>query len=232
MHRLWPFILLGATAAAAAAATGFVPTSQYGTRRVQGWTVRVNRDLLAPESRVGAEALKLLDRKLADIKAQVPAPAVARLQKVMIWLGVRDGHAPCAEYHPSREWLAENGYNPEKARCVEIGSAERFLDWSKSQPAMILHELAHAYHHQFLGYDYAPIKDAYRKAVESKRYESVARNNGKTERAYALTDEKEYFAEVTEAFFHRNDFYPFDREELQKHDPDAAAMLRAAWGVR
>lgn len=233
MTRGWVGITLAAAsfAAAAHAASSFVPSSQYDTRPVQGWSVRVNRELLAEDSRAGAAALKLLDRKLADIKSEVPAPAVARLQKVVIWLGVQDGHAPCAEYHPSRDWLVENGYNPDKARCVEIGSAERFVDWSRSQPAMILHELAHAYHHQVLGYDYAPIKKAYQAAVESKKYEAVARNNGRTERAYALTDEKEYFAEVSEAFFSRNDFYPFDRADLEKFDPGAAAMLRQAWGA-
>jgi hypothetical protein len=221
-----------AAAAGAAPEPSFVPTSQYAEHEVQGWKVRVNRHLLTDQRELGDRSLALLDRKLLDIKAEVPAAAVAKLQKVTLWLGVNDGHAPCAEYHPSREWLASNGYNPDKAKCVEIGNATRFLAWSKDQPAMILHELCHAYHDQVLGYAYAPIKAAYKAAVESKRYESVRRNNGRTERHYALTDEKEYFAECCEAFFSRNDFYPFERAELEQFDPEAAKVVQEAFGVK
>jgi dipeptidyl-peptidase-4 len=53
---------------------------------------------------------------------------------------------------------------------------------------------------------------------------------GKKVRHYALTDHKEYFAEGTEAYFYRNDFYPFVRAELKEHDPALHALLRAIWG--
>ena len=33
---------------------------------------------------------------------------------------------------------------------------------------------------------------------------------------YAATNHKEYFAEATEAYFYKNDFYPFVRGELKK----------------
>ena len=40
-----------------------------------------------------------------------------------------------------------------------------------------------------------------------------------------MTNPKEYFAETTEAFFTRNDFFPFTREELEaarpRHVPSA-----------
>jgi Mlc titration factor MtfA (ptsG expression regulator) len=49
------------------------------------------------------------------------------------------------------------------------------------------------------------------------------------DRAYAMTDHKEYFAEATEAFFGRNDFFPFTADELQKHDPGIFALLQKVW---
>jgi hypothetical protein len=146
-------------------------------------------------------------------------------------LGVDDGHAPCAEYHPSREWLRANGYNPDKAKSVEIGNASRFLRWSLDQPAMVLHELAHAYHHRVLGYDHEGIRAAFRAAVEGGRYERVLRFNGSEERAYALENEQEYFAEGTEAFFGTNDFYPFVRAELLRHDPKLFEVLEEVFGT-
>ena len=47
-----------------------------------------------------------------------------------------------------------------------------------------------------------------------------------------MTNEKEYFAESTEAFFGTNDFYPFVRAELKEYDPDMFALLCEVWGVK
>ena len=39
----------------------------------------------------------------------------------------------------------------------------------------------------------------------------------------------EYFAEATEAFFGTNDFYPFVRSELERHDPELFGLLKLLW---
>jgi hypothetical protein len=207
----------------------FTPTDQYETREIEGWTVFVNRRLLTEFPDLGAEALHLLDTKLYDIGRMVPEAGCRELRKVPIWLGVDDGHAPCAEYHPSGEWLRANGHNPDKARCVEIGCAAKFVEWSKQQPMMVLHELAHAYHHQVVGHDDPALRAAYEAAFASGKYEAVLRNDGSTCRAYAMENVQEYFAELTECFFGANDFYPFVRVELQKHDPEAHRLLLELW---
>jgi hypothetical protein len=207
----------------------FVPTANYAKRSIEGWTVHVNQALLAKEADRSTEALKLLQVKLYEIRRAVPLAACRKLQEVPIWLGVDDGHAPCAEYHPNREWLLKNGFNPDKAKSVEIGNAARFLEWSKDQPAMVLHELAHSYLDRVLGLDHRDVRAAYESAVKSRIYDSVLRNNGKMERAYALSNPEEYFAEATEAFFGTNDFYPFVRVELEKHDPQLYKLLVEVW---
>jgi dipeptidyl-peptidase-4 len=46
---------------------------------------------------------------------------------------------------------------------------------------------------------------------------------------YGLTNHKEYFAEATEAYFYRNDFYPFVRAELKQYDPDMHVLLEKIW---
>jgi Mlc titration factor MtfA (ptsG expression regulator) len=40
---------------------------------------------------------------------------------------------------------------------------------------------------------------------------------------------QEYFAESTEAFFSRNDFFPFTRAELKQHDPAIFQLLEKIW---
>src|SRR2546426_5225394 len=73
----------------------FVPTANYLSTNVAGWTVRVNKELLAEKASLGSDALHLLKSKLEEIKRTIPTNACAKLQQVTIWLGVDDGHAPC-----------------------------------------------------------------------------------------------------------------------------------------
>ena len=110
---------------------------------------------------------------------------------------------------------------------------------AKRMPSFTLHELAHAYHHQVLadGFDNPEIKAAYDRTKTSASYEKVERwfGNGRPntqERAYAMANPMEYFAEGTEAFFTRNDFFPFNRAELKQHDPPLARLLAKLWGVK
>ncbi|MEM1443526.1 MAG: hypothetical protein AAGF67_14365, partial [Verrucomicrobiota bacterium] len=66
-------------------------------------------------------------------------------------------------------------------------------------------------------------------------YEQVERFDGnrfRQDRAYALSNPMEYFAESTEAYFGRNDFYPFNREELKKHDPYMHGLLPQLWQLQ
>ena len=222
---------LGACAAPAPEVRGprCTPTSDYEARVVEGWTVRVNRALLHPTSASGAPALRLLAHRLHEVSRAVPLGACEELRKVPIWLGLDDGHSPLAEYHPSADWLRSNGYNPEKAKGVEIGNASRFLQADREQPCMLLHELAHAYHDRVLGFGHPGLRAAYARAKAAGAYDAVLRSTGKVERHYALTDEKEYFAEGTEAWFGVNDFYPFVRAELERHDPGLAGLLGELW---
>jgi hypothetical protein len=206
---------------------------RYELRRLEGWPVYVSARLLEEGRReLCGQTLKLLGEDLSRIARAVPAPALARLREVPIWVEVGGGPTAMC-YHVSAEWLRGHGMNPNKARSVEICDARLYLDWTRDQPWMVLHELAHAYHHQALGgYDQPEIAACLDSARAAKIYESVLHINGRRLRAYALNNEAEYFAEATEAFFGTNDFYPFVRAELKQHDPRLYAVLEKLWGVR
>ncbi len=210
----------------------YEPTCNYAVREICGWKVYVNKVLLGPERRLGRRTLRLLRTKLYEINRALPEPALEKLHTIPIWVEWRDRGFPCACYHPSRRWLEENGYNPDKARSVEIANAATFLDWTHEQPSMLLHELAHGYHDIFLGgYDNAEIKAVWQRAGEEKSYERVLHWDGKMVRAYALNNPQEYFAELSEAWFGTNDFYPFVHAEVREHDPEAARLLPKLWGA-
>jgi dipeptidyl-peptidase-4 len=53
---------------------------------------------------------------------------------------------------------------------------------------------------------------------------------GETVKHYGLNNHKEYFAEGTEAYLYRNDFYPFVRAELKEYDPQLHQLLEKVWG--
>jgi hypothetical protein len=208
-------------------------SDQYETRQIEGWTVLVNRDFLRRQRSLADRTLTLLQYQLYQIVRRVPAEAVKKLRKVRIWVEEKEPNTPCMTYHPDAAWLKQHGVNPEKQKCVELANARNFLDWTLEQPWMVLHELSHAYHHQFLsdGFKNSRVKAAYDRAMKSKLYEKVLRINGRNEKAYAAANPMEYFAEATEAFFGTNDFYPFVRAELKLHDPGAYEMLTKLWGV-
>jgi hypothetical protein len=209
----------------------YTPTSGYTAQEIEGWKVLVNNELLSEHAQLAEIVLKLLKHQLYQITRVVPEGPLKELRRIPIWTEYRAPRHPCMCYHPSRRWLRENDFNPEKARSVEIANAENFLKWTQDQPWMVMHELAHSYHHCVLGYDHAELNQVYKDAVKSKQYESVLHINGRPRRAYALNNDQEYFAEATEAFFGTNDFYPFVRAELKQHDPNMYQLLRKLWKV-
>jgi hypothetical protein len=208
----------------------FIATDQYTEREVGGWNVHVHRELLGRRAETGTAALTLLETKLRELQPLLPARALAALQKVPIWLGVDDYEKPNAVYHPSAEWLRTHGYNPDKAGAVELPNAAVFIAWSEGQPMMVLHELAHAYHHQVLGHGCAELRERFQQVRASGLYEAVTYGpGGKPQRAYALNNVEEFFAEMSEAFFGRNDFSPFTRDELRAHDLETCALVEQLW---
>lgn len=205
-------------------------------RCMVGWTVNISSALIQQDAAGVEKAMQLLRLQLEEIVRVVPKAAVAELQKVTLWVSPEyAGFRPRAEYHPGAGWLKENGRDPVMAKGVEFTNVRIFEEETRRMPNFTLHELAHAYHDRVLGNDQKDILAAYEKAKSSKSYDKVEHWHGKGpttfDRAYAMNNPMEYFAESTEAFFSRNDFYPFTREELAKHDPGMLAVLQRVWGA-
>ncbi|MEK7399973.1 MAG: hypothetical protein AAB116_23770 [Candidatus Poribacteria bacterium] len=210
----------------------YEPTPNYAIKKIEGWNIYVNKQLFDKRGKFAKELLKLIRVKLYDIKQVVPKTAIKKIQQTAIWLEFESKEVLCACYHPSEQWLIEHDFNPEKAKSVEIGNPDNFVKWILHQPSMVLHELAHAYHHRVLGYYNPDIKSAYNKAIEAGIYKSVLYCNGDNLQAYAINNDQEYFAELTEAYFGTNDYYPFVKAEVMKHDPLMYETLKKLWHDR
>jgi hypothetical protein len=215
-----------------AAANGAKPIARQ-LRELEGWKIQVDARLSAgPDAELGSQALRVLAFKLYEIKTLVPEARVAKLQQVPIVLDL-DYPLKSMQYHPSAEWLKNNGHDAKLAKAVHIPLAKELVSRLplNEQPMVILHELAHAYHDQVLGFDEPRIREAWKRFKDSGKYEQVLHISGKTRRHYGLTDHKEFFAEMTEAFFGTNDFYPFVRGELKKELPEVDKLLEDIWGT-
>ena len=203
------------------------------TRPIEGWTVHIDPALLAGEhADEGAAALTMLANHLQRIKILVPQPQLSDLQKVGIWIEHDHPRLKSMQYHPSRGWLVANRHDPRLTKMVHITQARELLSRQQmlKHPAVILHELAHAYHDQFLDFDHPEIIAVFEQAQAAGIYEKVLLYTGEQVKHYALSNHKEYFAEGTEAYFYRNDFYPFVRAELKEFDPKLHDLLEKIWG--
>jgi dipeptidyl-peptidase-4 len=213
----------------AADVAGFDPV----VRDIEGWTISIEPALVDGEHQEeGAKALAMLANHLQRIKILMLPEQLEKLQAVGIWIEHAHPRLGAMQYHPSKDWLVSHGHDPRLAKKVHITHAAELLSRHQmlKHPAVILHELAHAYHDQVLDFDNPEIIAAYRKAEQSGSYENVLLYTGKEVRHYGLSNHKEYFAEGTEAYFYRNDFYPFVRAELKEHDPTLHEVLEKIWG--
>ena len=212
--------------------------SKRETRTIAGWSVHISRGLLASEAAATAKALELLQVQLAEIIRLVPKGAVVELQKVPLYFSPEyPGIRPSAEYHPNGQWLSENGRDPGMAKGVEFTNIRVFEADTRRMPNFALHELAHGYHDRYLpqSHDNPQVKAAYEAAKAGGKYDSVERQDSeghkRMDRAYAMTNPAEYFAEATEAFFTRNDFFPYTKDELKQHDPAMFELLGKLWAT-
>ncbi len=208
------------------------PKSEVVHWQVHGFDVRLVNGF--EKNALLDQVMAVLGDHLFRITRVVPDPALGKLRAIPIWVGFEDArHAgKCMFYHPSPRWLGDNDYPVELAGGVEVANAKNFLTWTLDQPWMVLHELAHGFHHQVLGHGHAGIRAAFGSAKKDGLYEKVLRIGGSQEKHYALTNDQEYFAEASEAYFGTNDFYPYVRSELREYDPRGYTLLEQVWGKR
>jgi exonuclease III len=200
----------------------------YEARVIEGWQVLVQDALLA-EAELSEQVLTVLRVKLWEIATRLPAPIVARLREVPIRMHLDRAGCPGGVYHPSATWLRNHGFPEDWARGVEFGNARNFLSWSWVQPAMVLHELAHAWHDQVLGFSNPHVTRVFEEVRDAGRLHQVTYVRGGEQPAYAANNAAEFFAEMSEAWWSTNDFYPFVRGELKRDFPEVAALMESSW---
>ena len=181
-----------------------------------------------------------LDKVKADLDAivddyELPSVVLDSLRQMTFFIDWSASFGGTARFHASRNWLVNNGYILDKLYSIEVSNVGNFLHHTKlNMPNLLLHEIAHLYHLTTLTTNYEPIYEAYLNARDKNLYSSVsfhAGNGNYVEGVFspAVSDQLNYFAELTEAYFGLNEYYPFNREQLREHDPQGFAVLEAVW---
>ena len=232
-----PCLLLIGLFAAVAETEKFAPAKIGWVETVkldlQGWTVHADARLVNGEYKeVGTRSLSMLANHLERLTILLPEKQLAEMRKMEIFIEHAHPELGNMQYHPDLDWITEHGYDPRLVKKVHIPQAADLVSRQQmlKHPAVILHELAHAYHDQILGFDQPEIIKIYDDAMKNGIYQKSLLHTGKTVKHYATTNHKEYFAEATEAYLYHNDFYPFVRAELNQHDPSAYATMQKIWG--
>ncbi len=197
----------------------YTQVEDFVEQEIEGWTVLIEKALLDDHADLAEQGLRIIANQLHRMRRVVPEHVLEVMQDTKIWVQYDHPRKGAAQYHPSKDWLKENGYNVAKAQSVDIPNVKRLIHASIRQPCIMLHELSHAYHNKVMGFDDPEIKRLYEKAKASGKYEKVLNWWGRYGRHYAMKDQMEYFAESCEAYFGTNDFYPFVRVELKEFDP-------------
>ncbi|MFO0799339.1 MAG: hypothetical protein U0804_17870 [Gemmataceae bacterium] len=239
MTRLSATLLVTASVAAAAPPPVAPPPrpvvslpTAHTTHVIEGWNVRVDDRLTLPENDdLRRKALRFLENKLADIIIVMPPDRLEKLRKVTIQLDLDYGKIGPMQYHPSAGWLKSNGYATNLAKCVHLPRAADLATKRNvsDMPWVILHELVHAYHDQVLGFDNPRVREAFEAYQKAGRGEKTLLYDGRRVKHYALTNPMEFFAEMTEAYFGLNDFFPFTRAELKESEPAIYELMADVW---
>ena len=205
--------------------------TDYIVRERHEFSIYVSEKALEESPKLAEAAFETIESQLNYMVTRFPVKAIEKLREAGVKIILNDecadgeglfcetdyGNCPFACYVPNVVWLEEF-----KKKSVLIRNLNSLLESTHDQPALLIHEMAHAYHDLIvpLGFDNQVIYNAWEKAKDSGKYEKVPHiwsgdwNNRPHKRAYALQNEREFFAEMTEALWLRNDYAPFTRYDV------------------
>lgn len=214
------------------------------TDNMSGFTV-----LIETSRSLAVTVLQTLEHDLRSIAQLLPPEPLSLLRDTTHIYINTSSYTDCPRaparglcFHPSAVWLQQHRLSTAKAGHIEVYNASDYMKWRTcwGPGGMLLHEMAHALHfrHSAHRFECRCILEAYSSAMKEKvydasYYQSPTGVSGPA-RAYATTDAKEYFAEISVAFFGMGDepmnkWFPFNRSQLAILDPKGLALCRSLW---
>lgn len=169
--------------------------------------------------------LDLLSRSLRKVNEVYPENAKVLFHKTFIFV---DWNKPGALGLYSQ---GPRGPSDPKTHfnCIDINGMkfiteknnDKNLQPNNAGTLVLLHELAHCYHHQVLGWNHELINDSYQNAKNQKLFDL---------KSYLMSSDKEYFAELTTAYLDKHYSVPKTPEEIKEKDIQGYGLMQKIWG--
>lgn len=196
----------------------------YKTRLIEGFTCFITPEVLehADDADFERKPLDVLELELQEVTAMMPPNLVKILHGCPIWVKWDDTPEK-APPNVSGRILAVASYQAGISRVdvYTLKSVARLRQpASKRQSCVLLHELSHVIHHQFLKPKNPNLEAVYQQAMDRGLY-------GKQ---YAATNAAEYFAEISSAYLDKLHYKPTNRDELKEYDPVGFKFMEQVWG--
>ncbi|MGO9114127.1 MAG: hypothetical protein ACLP9L_33350 [Thermoguttaceae bacterium] len=217
-------------------AADWEPVPGYKYRSILGFNVLVSNTVLEEQARSTErrKPLEVLELEFSMLVHELPPRAVELLRQILFWVEWDKientpgaGQRATAVYHAGNNLKHRYAYTSAesfvKSNAVEILTMKALCQEHQGDDhrMVLFHEVTHAVHHHLFDFDNPTIKMAYRNAMERHLYQDK----------YASTDEKEYFAEVSCAYFNHLNYEPKTREELKRYDPVGYHLMELTWGT-
>lgn len=212
------------------------PIREYEHTKINGHTIILEMQLKQGEPELARKATKRLADNIDRVFELLPAHARPLLEKTPVFLmygtkatngGKNSGceyfqrNAPNHHLHLDKTW----------GSSIVVYSADNYV-WLSDLWALkvVIHEMAHAYHLKQWPEKHPYILATWQHAVAAGHFYNVTDREGqRVEKAYALANQMEYFAELSCMYFAECNYYPFNREQLKEYDPDGYWLIRKMW---
>ncbi len=219
----------------------------YTVREMEGFTLYVSEQTKEHENdgEFERKPMEVLELELKGISHLMQPKMLTVLQTIKVFVEWDDPESKPKDGGSgvvvARYWydagrgigMLKAGRSPYKANNIEILNMKfltgKWQPGKTSDQIILLHEMCHAIHAHILKNDNPIVKAAYNQAMERGLYQSVKHETGRSARAYAATNDHEYFAELCCAYLDRCSWYPFTREELKDYDPVGYKLMEEIW---
>ena len=216
------------------------PVREYRDVRMDDMRVSVEKQLQDEAPQVGKKALERLKALRTQVLASLPLKASKQLRRLSFFL-MYGPKAKGGGRSNGLDYIQKDAprFHPELdsrwGDAIVVYCAQNYIDisdlWARKA---LVHEFAHAYQLEHWPEHQPDIQSAWEHARDSGLYLNVHDiETGKTlERAYALVNQLEYFAELSVMYFARCNYQPSNRDRLRSYDPLGYAMIRKLWTPR
>lgn len=215
------------------------PPRAYQAVSTNGWALQVESQLVDENPALAGKAAARLTRKLNEALALLPEASHACLKTVKVFLmygpkAKADGRDNGAEYHQVTAPACYETLDPRWGHGLVVYCAENYVWLSEFWALKVtVHELAHVYQLAQGPEDQPDIVRAYDHAMRGNLYRQVRNDRGEVlDKAYAIQNPLEYFAELSCMYFTGCDYPPRTRAELKAYDPVGYAMIQKMWGMK